>query len=347
MYVRTSTVKPGYTAARSRSGAGPRRTDSFAAVPAAHEPIVSNPTSPESEHCQRWSDGKQSWRHTSDGGFNADLFEVIPVHESVARAFTTRHHYSGSYPAGRLAYALLTREPHLVAEATEMVDGLALVGVAVLSIPMSTAALTNVFPNLLPFQESLELGRFVLTDTPANAESWFLARVWEHAAAAGIRGIVSFADPMPRHREILDIDQYGSSVIRTEVITPGHVGVIYQATNGRALGRSTARTLTYLPSAGIVLSDRTLSKIRGQERGADGAERQLVGLGARARRAGESARAWLPEALTDLGVTKVRHPGNFRYAWTLGTPSQRRHTAIGLADTRYPKARTDIVGAAA
>jgi hypothetical protein len=32
---------------------------------------------------------------------------------------------------------------------------------------------------------------------PANGESWFLARCWEMAARQGVRGVVSFSDPVP------------------------------------------------------------------------------------------------------------------------------------------------------
>ncbi|MGO8609087.1 hypothetical protein ACC848_39680, partial [Rhizobium johnstonii] len=78
------------------------------------------------------------------------------------------------------------------------VDGMALVGVATFSTPMASRVLSSVFPTLEPYEQSIELGRFVLTDTPANAESWFLARAFRHAYDRGIRGVVSFADPMPR-----------------------------------------------------------------------------------------------------------------------------------------------------
>ena len=48
---------------------------------------------------------------------------------------------------------------------------------------MRAAVLTNGFRELEPFAESLELGRFVLTDAvPANAESWFLVQCWQRAA---------------------------------------------------------------------------------------------------------------------------------------------------------------------
>jgi hypothetical protein len=264
----------------------------------------------------------------------------VPLGETVARGFVERHHYSGSFPAARLSFGLLTDDERLAVDGT-VVDGRGLAGVAVLSVPMRAAVLTNVFPDLAPFAESLELGRLVLTDTPANTESWFLSRVFELASERGIRGIVSFSDPMARSRTVLGAD----GTPRRETYMPGHVGVCYQATNALALGRSTGRTLTYLPRHGVVLSDRMLQKIRAQESGADSAERRLIGYGARPRRAGENPSSWLRRALDDMAVSKIRHPGNFRYAWPLGSPSDRRRARIGLERTPYPKPATHRITA--
>ena len=99
----------------------------------------------------------------------------------------------------------------------------------------------------------------------------------------------------------------------------------------------------YHARQGIVLSERSLSKIRGQERGADAAERHLVSLGAPVRRAGQDPRSWLRAALAALEVTKIRHPGNFRYAWALGTARQRRQQLVALERTAYPKAARDLL----
>ncbi|MDO0929927.1 hypothetical protein QQY24_33040 [Streptomyces sp. TG1A-8] len=69
--------------------------------------------------------------------------------------------------------------------------------------------------------ESLECSRFVLLDEcPANAESWFLARCFDALLARGVRGVVSFADPVPR------TDASGA------VVAVGHVGTIYLAYAG-------------------------------------------------------------------------------------------------------------------
>jgi hypothetical protein len=197
------------------------------------------------------------------------------------------------------------------------------VGLVVLSVPARAEVLTGVFPALAPYAESLELGRLVLADrVPANAESWALARVWELAARAGVRGVVSFSDPLPRRR------QDGALVF------PGHAGVVYQAANATYLGRTAPRTLALLPD-GAVFSGRAASKVRGGERGHAYAERLLRRWGAPPRRPGEEPAAWLRAALAAAGVRRVRHPGLHRYAFALG-PARR---AVAVAGSRrpYPK----------
>ena len=101
---------------------------------------------PESSSCQRWTLGRHSWRHLSEGGFDARQFSVDEIPESVARSFVCRHHYAASYPAGRMAWGLFSETGE---------DPASLVGVAVLSVPMSAAVVSNVFPELAPFTQSL------------------------------------------------------------------------------------------------------------------------------------------------------------------------------------------------
>lgn len=112
--------------------------------------------------CQRWRDRRDSYRDIPTDGFDPDRYRVVPIAERATKAFVVAHHYAGSYPAARLRYGLIDR-----AQET-------LVGVAVLSVPVRASVLTTVFPKLVPYIESLELGRFVLLGAvPANAESWF------------------------------------------------------------------------------------------------------------------------------------------------------------------------------
>ena len=82
------------------------------------------------------------------------------------------------------------------------------------------------------------------TGIPAlRQESWFLARCFDELAARGIRGVVSFADPVPRQ------------TAAGAVICPGHVGTIYQATNAIYTGRGTARTIIVLPAGTTLHGD--------------------------------------------------------------------------------------------
>lgn len=273
--------------------------------------------------CQRWREGTASWRRVSDGGFDRRRYGVIPLEHTDAKEFVVRHHYSGSFCASRLAYGLYGPS--------------GLCGVAVLGVPMRAAVLTNVFPQLTPYSQTLELARFVLLDeVPANGESWMLGRVFALAAEAGLRGIVSFADPMARYA----FDEDG----RSYETTPGHCGLIYQATNARALGRSTPRTLTLVN--GRVLSARTLQKIRAGESGCEAAEEHLRRLGAPARQRGQDRARWLAHALDRIGAYRVRHPGNYRYAWPVGLTRRERATVvIAPQRTGYPKPRSGVIAA--
>lgn len=271
-----------------------------------------NEIEPASPLCQRWAGRRQAWAGVRNGGFEAGSYSVEPVEEAVAKAYVLSNHYSGTYPAASRRYGL------------RYSDG-ALVGVAVFGIPAQAAVLTNVFPDLQPYVESLELSRFVLEDSeraPGNAESWFLARCFEQLAAGGVRGVVSFSDPVPR-------------IVDGQVLFGGHVGTIYQASNAAFTGRGTARTITVLRD-GTTLSDRALQKVRRAERGHEYVERRLVALGARAPRAGHSGAAWLPAALEDVRAVRLRHRGCLRYAFTTSR-RDRRLVRIAAPRLPYPK----------
>lgn len=262
--------------------------------------------------CQRWRNHDHSWRHTSEGGFNPSRFDVALVDEDApVKAFVEQHHYSRSYPAARLRAGLYERGE--------------LVGVAVFGIPMQARVLTAAFPGLQPYAESLELARFVLLDhVPANAESWFLAQTFREIADQGVRGVVAFSDPVPRHAH------------DGTVVMPGHVGTIYQASNGLyAAERSTPRTI-WLGPDGRVLSARAAAKVRGLERGHEYVERQLVDWGATPRD-GQPPAEWLQRALVEAGVRRVRHPGNHRYLFRVGSRRERSRVAVAVTSAPYPK----------
>lgn len=268
---------------------------------------------PASDYCERWQDRRPSWRHRSEGGFDRRRYEVGPLAELPAKAFVERHHYSGTYVAASQRYGLWERG--------------SLVGVAVLSVPVRHAVLTGPFPDLEPYTESLELGRFVLLDAvPANAESWFLARVFDQAAATGLRGVVSFSDPLARR------DRAG------HIVFAGHIGTIYQASNAIYAGRGTARSLHLLPD-GRSLNARSLAKLRNLERGHEYVEQLLIRWGATPRR-GQDPVLWLPQALHLAGVRRVRHPGNHRYLFRIG--ARRRSVSVGLTARPYPKSLDEV-----
>jgi hypothetical protein len=263
-----------------------------------------------SDFCQRWRDRRHSWRHRSEGGFDARRYERRALAEAEARPFVEANHYADSYPAARLRFGLYDR-PWLV-------------GVAVLDVPMQRRVLTAVFPRLEPYAESLELSRFLLAESvAANGESWFLARCRELAGRQGVRGVVSFSDPVPRRTAAGDL------------VFPGHIGTIYQASNAQYLGQTTSRRVLLLPD-GRLPSARALSKVRGDEQGHAYVERDLVRFGARPRLPGEPGADWLRDELRAAGVRSLLHGGNHRYAFRLG--ARRRLVAVGLPATAYPKA---------
>jgi hypothetical protein len=241
---------------------------------------------------------------------------VSTVDEASARAFIRQHHYSHSYPAA--IHRLAMRD-----------TGGTLVGIAVFGVPATARVLTGPFPELQPYREAVELSRFVLLDTvAANGETWMLARCFEHLLGVGVRGVVSFADPVPR------------TTASGEVVTPGHVGHIYRAKGALYAGRATPRSLLLLPD-GTVLNDRAVQKVRAQERGHEYVERHLVSFGARSPRAGQTPTVWLEEAVQSIGARRLRHAGNHRFLFPLGRNARERaQVRLGMpTSTLYPRRR--------
>jgi len=191
---------------------------------------------------QRWRERRAFYR--PDGElFDPRAFGVEIIREREARPFVEAHHYSGSYPAARLAVGLMrSREGWFTPE---------LVGVAVFSVPAQPQAI-RAHLGVEP-AHGLELGRFVLLDEVAsNAETWFLARALRmlRAELPEVRGVVSYSDPMPRH------------ALDGRLVMPGHVGLIYRASNAIGLGRSSPRTLLLTPDGRALEEGRRAGVLR-------------------------------------------------------------------------------------
>jgi len=266
--------------------------------------------------CQRWRDRRGSYRPAGEP-IDPSRYEVVALDDDArARAFVERHHYSGSLPAAVVRAGLFRRDPHRADE---------LVGVAVFSVGVQPAAMRAHAGT----DAGLELGRLVLLDdVPANGESWFVSRAFRllQAAKPDLRAVLSYSDPVPR------MTADGRSVM------PGHVGTVYQALGGRHVGHSSPRWLVLGPD-GRVVSERALSKIRREERGAAYAVAQLVRLGAPSPEPLEDPAAYVRRALASPCFRRVRHPGNIAYVWAIG--SDRTATEARFPAPRpYPKRGT-------
>lgn len=251
---------------------------------------------PEPVPCQRWIEKRPRYRPSGEQIRPSEYGVDGIVSDKTAREFIQKHHYSHSMNAARFKVGLYRRGP----------IGHRLVGVAVFSEPVQRASLSH-WCGITDRAQGIELGRFVLLDEiPGMGETWFLARAFKllRQHKPEIRAILSYSDPLRR------VDASG------RVTTPGHVGIIYQAHNGRYLGRASRRNL-WVDRDQRTIQDRTLQKIRDQEPGCVSAERDLITLGAEPRRFGEDPRVWLDRVLVPPAFFRLKHPGNHTYAWAL------------------------------
>ena len=220
--------------------------------------------------CQRWREGRARYRPSGERIRPADYAVELLERDREARAFVCAHHYEGSYPAAQVRAGLFRARP----------TGSELVGVVVFGVPAQEATVPAWAPGLSP-REGVVLSRLVLLDeVPGDGESWTVARALRllRAELPQARAVISYSDPVER------LDAEG------RVVKRGHLGVVYQATNARYLGRSKAET---------VLLDTGL----------------LAG-GLPARELGEDWTAYLGRVLPLL--RRVRHPGQHVYGWSWG-----------------------------
>lgn len=250
-----------------------------------------------SDTTQRWLFRRESYRPSKEC-IDPRLFEVSLIRACEAKAFVITHHYSRTPPGyDRYSFGLF--------RAGE------LVGVAILSHPtMPNEHMVKTFGG--EFRQSMELSRFVLLDSvEGNGESFFLNHCFRMLRSVPDlrtgeklrpQGIVAFSDPVPRHDAETGV-----------VLTPGHRGVVYQASSAVYLGRATPRTLHVWPN-GNVVNSRRMQKIRALENGWRPAVEEFREYGA--DEPWDDRRAWLRHWLEQL-TTKVYHPGNHKYAWGL------------------------------
>jgi hypothetical protein len=264
--------------------------------------------------CQRWTHGRSRHRPAREC-IDPRRYAVDVVSDAAAVAFIATHHYARSAPPGILSIGLYRSGSLAPAR---------LVGVCRFSVPMNQQSIPTYTGESAA--NGCELGRLVLDDSvPGNGESFFVARAFRRLVEEKprIRAVISYSDPVERR------DSDG------RVYKPGHYGIVYQALNARYLGRSSARTLILAPD-GSVVSERALSKLRNDERGAGYVYRQLLEHGAGRIQPLESGRDYVVRVLADPRFRRLRHPGNFTYAWAVG--AHRAVVERAMAPARpYPR----------
>ena len=257
--------------------------------------------------CQRWLLGREFRRPAGETIRTSD-YEVAKIKPAEAKAFVELHHYSGSCSPTAHPYGYFRRGT--------------LSGVAVFGPLPSMNAHRAVFPTLST-TEGVTLGRLVLLDeVPGNGESHFVSRCFKLLAADDVVAVESCSDPEPR--ATLD----GRRVHR------GHVGGVYQAINGRYIGKTNPASLRLLPD-GTVFSNKASGKVVRAEQGRVYAGAELVDWGADPLRDGEDPLEWVRYWRPRL-TRAMRHQGNHRYIWSLN----KRRRAEVLDHTpalTYPK----------
>ena len=270
------------------------------------------------EHAQRWRRGQERLV-PANGEIDSRDWAVDEVGYAEAKSFVVQHHYSGSMSTCIRAFGIYQLRPGGVQRSV-------LAGVVVFGVPINGASITK-YAGALP-ADGAEITRLILDhDVPGNGESFLVARAADQLRRQGrIKSLITFADPMERR------------IADGTVVKRGHFGGVYQALSMTYQGRTTPRLL-WLDSAARVVSERSLQKIRSQDRGAEYATRQFLASGAPARQPGEDPSAWVSRALEEGPFHRARHPGNHAYAWGLDRAARKAvQTAPGgLARTGYPK----------
>jgi len=293
--------------------------------------------------CQRWREGRDSYRLDPREPINTNRYEIAAIEgkgsDTICRAFISEHHYLRTMPAARFRLGLYR--------------GGALVGVAVYAVPGGDRIARASFP-FLDRMEVVTLGRLVLLDdVEYRGESWFVRECHRRIYREGIKGVISFSDPIPRCTE--------AGVL----VTPGHVGTVYQSLNALYTGKSKAMTKRLFRDDASEVACRSASKIRAKARGETDPKKirswrsavaEYVRHGAQPPEVdgGPELQAWLDEA-TALTTVEFWHSGNARYVFGLDKRVRRhavRHHDLeiknnGANSHQYPKDVEPVVDCSA
>jgi hypothetical protein len=246
--------------------------------------------------CQRWRRKRCSYRPPGEV-FDTHNASVSEIPLWLAKPFVVEHHYAGSIAPTRVFFGLWRKRPFEREE---------LLGVAAFGVPANDHVIPRYFHGLSA-RDGVELSRLVLLDrAESNAESFFIGACFRsiRRERADIKAVVSYCDPLPRYNE------------DGEQTKAGHVGTIYRATNGTYRGRSARRALL-MTRCGRVISERSLTKIVGGERGQEYAQRQLLEAGAPAREQGETGADYVRRVRASGAFRRIQHPGNHVFTWVL------------------------------
>ena len=222
--------------------------------------------------------------------FNPRRHEVEKIPVKLAANWIVKNHYLGSFPSATVCYGIFRKSE--------------LAGVAVLG----TAQHKNTIPNVFGpahAKDCLLLQRFALEDVlEFNAESYFLARVRALLKREGYCGVLTMSDETPK------TDALGN------IIFPGHIGTIFKSDNAVYLGR-TGKSVEYLFADGIVLSNRSFSKLVNDESGWNYMARKFETYGAsKCPATANEKREWGFYWRSQL-TRKQLNSGKLRYAWSL------------------------------
>lgn len=249
---------------------------------------------------QRWSHKRERWvaHHTL---MEPRLYGVEELDYTTACDYLRTHHYARNPAPAVARYGLFKVRGGVVKPE--------LVGVITYGEGMGDHVL-GAWCGVGPVREgvvgALECNRLVLLeDEPYNAESWFVSRALKALCEArpALAAVLSFADPVERKNAA------------GEVFKPGHIGGIYKALGWSYEGRAKPRTLTVVRETGDVISERTISKITGDEQGWQYGTRQLEAACYLKRWQGESGESFLARCLASGYLVKQPHPGNHAYVW--------------------------------